>query len=169
MSEADRVISVRLAFYLARGAVYKMAATTPYYKSDQEIELLVRGFESCAIEPAAFDHRAHLTVAFSYLYLFKLNVAEARERMRAGLFRFLDHNNVERQKYNETITLFWIKRVRSFLDEMDAERLVADIANEMIDACGDAQMIYEYYSKERLSSDEARSMWVEPDVKALDF
>lgn len=146
-----------------------MAATTDYYKSDEEIEVVVRGFESCAIEPSAFDHRAHLTVAFSYLHLSKLNVTEAGDRMRAGLYHFLDHNHVERRKYNKTITLFWIKRVRSFLDEIGAERLVADMANEMIDACGDAKLIYEYYSKERLSSDEARAAWVEPDVKPLDF
>jgi hypothetical protein len=146
-----------------------MAATTDYYRSDEEIETVVRGFESCTIEPAAFDHRAHLTVAFAYLHLSRLNVAEATKRMRAGLYRFLDHNNVERQKYNETITLFWIKRVRGFLAEIAAERPVAEIANKMIEACGDAKLIYEYYSKERLSSDEARTMWVEPDVKAIDF
>ena len=163
------MISVRLAFYLARGVLHKMAATTGYYKSDEEIEMVVHGFESCATPPAAFDHRAHLTVAFSYLHLSRLNVTAARERMRASLYRFLDHNNVGRQKYHETITLFWIKRARSFLAEMDAERPVAEIANEMIEACGGAQLIYEYYSRERLSSDEARMMWVEPDVKALDF
>jgi hypothetical protein len=146
-----------------------MTATTDYYRSNEEIETVVRDFESCTTKPADFNHRAHLTVAFAYLHLSRLNVAEATDRMRAGLYRFVDHNDIDRQKYNETITIFWIKRVHSFLAEADTERLASDIANEMIEACGGTKLVYEYYSKERLSTDEARTMWVEPDVKPLDF
>ncbi|HEX8890434.1 MAG TPA: hypothetical protein VF779_14870 [Pyrinomonadaceae bacterium] len=146
-----------------------MTATTDYYRSGEEIETVVRDFESCTTKPEDFNHRAHLTVAFAYLHLFRLNVAEATDRMRAGLYRFVDHNDIDRQKYNETITIFWIKRVHSFLAGADTERLASDIANEMIEACGGTKLVYEYYSKERLSTDEARTMWVEPDVKALDF
>jgi hypothetical protein len=146
-----------------------MSVTRDCYKSDDEIEEVVRGFESCATPPSAFDHRAHLTVAFSYLRLSKLTLAEAAERMRIGLHRYLDHNGVDRQKYNETITLFWIKLVRSFLDGVDAERNSAGIANGMLEALGNSQLIFEYYSKERLLSDEARVAWVEPDVVPIEF
>jgi hypothetical protein len=138
-----------------------------YYKSDDEIEALVHCFEDCSTLPSQFNHRAHLVVALSYLHLSRLTVPEAAERMRAGLYRFLDHYGEDRQVYNETITLFWIKLVQSFLDRTDASRPVADIANEMIEAYGNSQLIYSYYTKERLSSDEAKKEWIEPDLKGM--
>lgn len=139
------------------------------YTSRDEIEAIVHGFESCATPDSEFDHRAHLTVALSYLHLYELTIPEATKRMRTGLYRFLDHHGHDRQKYHETITLFWIKLVQSFLERTDASRRVADLANEMNDLYGNSQFIYNYYSKERLSSDEARRGWIEPDVKPLDF
>jgi len=139
------------------------------YTSRDEIEAVVHGFENCTTPDSEFDHRAHLTVALSYLHLYKLTIPEATERMRAGLYRFLDHHGHDRQKYHETITLFWIKLVQSFLERTDASSSVADLANEMNDLYGNSQFIYNYYSKERLSSDEARKGWIEPDVKPLDF
>ncbi|HKR01624.1 MAG TPA: hypothetical protein VJT09_13175 [Pyrinomonadaceae bacterium] len=146
-----------------------MTSSKDYYRSDDEIETVLAGFESCAIAPANFTHGAHLLVAFSYLQVSRLTVEGALERMRAGLYRYLEHQGVERQKYNETITLFWIKRVRGFLDKTDNARTLADLANEMTLACGGSQVIYDYYTREHLSSDQARNEWVEPDIKALDF
>ena len=146
-----------------------MSDSNDYYKGVDEIEALVRGFESCTTQPKDFNHRSHLTVAFAYLHLSQLSVAETLERMRAALYRFLDHNHVDRLKYNETITLFWIKLIRSFLDRTDITHSVSDIANEMIEAYGNSQLIFDYYSKQILSSEEARKMWTEPDVKPLNF
>ena len=94
---------------------------------------------------------------------------QAAERMRTALYRFLDHYEKDRQKYNETITVFWIRLVRAFLDRTDASRPVWEIANEMVESYGTSAIIYDYYSKERLSSEEARNGWVAPDVKPLDF
>ena len=145
-----------------------MTESENYYKSDDEIEALVRGFEDCSTLPSEFNHRAHLVVALSYLHLSRLTAEQATERMRAGLYRFLDHYGEDRQVYNETITIFWIKLVQSFLDQTNATRPVADIANEMIKAYGNSQLIYSYYTKERLSSAEAKKEWIEPDMKPLD-
>ena len=146
-----------------------MAGTRKLYVSEGELETVVRGFESCATPPAEFTHAAHLVVALCYLRGDGLAVPQAAERMRAGLYRYLDHNGAGRQKYHETITLFWLKRVRGFLDRSDATRPAAELANEMIELCGDAKLVGDYYSKERLFSEEARKAWVEPDLKPLDF
>jgi hypothetical protein len=140
-----------------------------YYKNDDEIAALVRGFEDCTLPDSEFNHPAHLTVALSYLHHSRLTVAETAERMRGGLYRFLDHYGEGRQKYNETITLFWVKLVHRFLGRTNAARPTKDIANEMIESFGDSQIIYDYYSKERLSSEGAREAWVEPDVKPLEY
>jgi hypothetical protein len=140
-----------------------------YYQSEGEVKARVRGFEDCTLPDSEFDHPSHLTVALAYLHLSRLSVPEATTRMRAALYRFLDHYGEDRGKYNETITLFWVKLVRGFLDKTDTARPLADIANEMIESFGSSRLIYDYYSKERLSSEEARKEWVEPDVKPLDF
>jgi hypothetical protein len=139
------------------------------HKSEAEIIALVREFESGATAPAEFKHSAHLLVAFSYLHLSSLTVTEATERMRTSLYRYLEHHQVDRRKYNETITRFWIRLVRGFLDEADTTCAVPDLTGELLQTFNNSQLIYEYYSRERLSSEEAREDWIEPDLKPLDF
>ena len=146
-----------------------MAGLKNLYGSEDEIESVVRGFESCTTPPAEFTHASHLIVALCYLRNSRLTVAEAAERLRAALHRYLDHNGVDRRKYNETITLFWLRRVRAFLDTATPSRAAAELAAEMLDNCGGAKIVNDYYSQERLFSDEARTGWVEPDLKPLDF
>jgi hypothetical protein len=140
-----------------------------YYRSDREVEAIVEGFEDCTLPDSEFSHPAHLTVALFYLRNLRLTIPQATARMRDALLQFLDYYGEDRRKYNETITLFWVKLVSSFLDRTDTTRAAADLANEMIELYGSSRIIYDYYSRERLSSEEARQAWAEPDVKPLDF
>ncbi|MGA9997359.1 MAG: hypothetical protein WBP93_18215 [Pyrinomonadaceae bacterium] len=137
------------------------------YGDAGEVWEVVRKFESCEFADSEFTHGAHLTVALCYLS--SLTVEEATERMRVGLFRFLDHHGVDPKKYNETITLFWIRLVRGFLKRANPQRTLADLANELVLTHGDSKIMFRYYSKELLMSDEARKAWVEPDLKPFDF
>ena len=146
-----------------------MTDSSNFYRNEMEIEAVVRGFEDCTMPDAAFDHPSHLVVALFYLHRARLTVPEAATRMRASLYRFLDHHGHDRRKYNETITLFWIKLVRGFLNKTDTARTAANIASEMVASFGNSKIIYDYYSKEWLMSEEARRAWVEPDIKPLDF
>ncbi|HEX8652368.1 MAG TPA: hypothetical protein VF708_16255 [Pyrinomonadaceae bacterium] len=138
------------------------------YESLDELEAVVRGFESCDLRPSDFTHEAHLTVALWYLSEGR-TVPLAAERMRAGLFRYLDRHGPGRDKYNETITLFWIKLLRKFLDETEADRSIVETANEVSARFRDSKLIFDYYSRERLFSDKAKSAWVEPDLKPPGF
>lgn len=140
-----------------------------YYESEDEIEAVVRGFEDCTLPDSQFKHAEHLTVALSYLHSSRLTVPEATEKMREALYRFLDHYAGERQAYNETITLFWIKVVKSFLDGTDTARPVKDICNDLIESFGNSNLIYDYFSREHVLVGEAKKKWVEPDLKPLDF
>ena len=146
-----------------------MAGSRDYYRSDAEVEAIVLGFENCTLPDSEFNHAAHLTVALSYLHLAQLTVPEATERMRAAIHRFLKHHGHDSRIYNETITLFWVKLVNGFLERTDTARPVKEIANEMIESFGSSKIIYDYYSKERLSSETARDAWIEPDVRPLEF
>lgn len=135
------------------------------YNSDAELERLASRFESCELQGDELHHRAH--VALSVWYFLRLPEAEATERIHQGLRRFVGHHRIN--VYNETITLFWMKLARGFVAGADRGRTALELVNESLGELGDSRIIFDYYSRERLHSDEARGFWVEPDLKPLDF
>ena len=83
--------------------------------SEQEIERVVRGFETCQIAADDFKHKDHLVVAAWYVH--SLGREAALVRMREGLLRFLAYHQVDPKKYREEITRFWIERIAERLDD----------------------------------------------------
>lgn len=100
------------------------------YDSEEKIERLVRDFESCAIKAADFHHREHLIVTVWYLQT--LSRAEVVEKMRSGLLRFLDHHGVDRKKYSEEVTVFWVDALASHLEGMGSETLLVEKVNQIL-------------------------------------
>ena len=150
-----------------------------HYHDIDEIEAVVRGFEDCSTGKDDFTHAGHLTVAAWYLHKYAFEQAAAR--MRAGLFRFLGHHGVGPEKYNETITLFWLKVVNAFAlaqsgsrggatkeQELSPAQFVS-LTNELIQAFGNARLIFDYYSESLIRSPEAKTAWLEPDLKQFDL
>ena len=84
--------------------------------SEQEIETVVRGFETCQTSADDFKHKDHLVVAVWYVH--NLGREAALERMRDGLLRFLAHHQVDPKKYSEEVTRFWIERIAERLDDV---------------------------------------------------
>jgi len=140
---------------------------SPRYTAIDQIESLVRAFEQCTLPPAQFNHQAHITVALWYLA--HSSPAEATERMRAGLHRFVTHHGISPEKYNETITVFWIKLLRHFLDVKGTDRSLLDLMNEAIVSLGSMRFVFSHYSKQLVFSAAARQGWVEPDLLPLAF
>ena len=135
------------------------------YNSDAEIETLAGRFETCELQPDELPHYAHL--AMSVWYFMRLPEREAIRRINEGLLRFIRHYDLK--MHNETITLFWIKLLRRFVEDSSAGARVKDVANEAIKLFSNSRIIFDYYTKELLMSEEARVKWVEPDLKPLDF
>lgn len=102
------------------------------YESEQEIEQVVRGFETCATPKTEFHHREHLTVAVWYLQT--LSPRDAVAKMRAALLRFLDHHEVDRAKYSEDITVFWVDTVARHLEGISAGASLADKCNSVVES-----------------------------------
>jgi hypothetical protein len=102
------------------------------YESEAEIKQVVRGFETCVTPAADFHHREHLTVAVWYLQT--LSRREAVDRMRSALFRFLDHHGVDRKKYSEEVTVFWVDAVASRLEETGSDAPLVEKVNQVIGA-----------------------------------
>ena len=137
------------------------------YRDDKEVLEVLRLFESCEFPPDDFKHRPHLTVALCYLL--RSSDAEALERMRLGLARYIKAHGITPTLYHETITLFWLRRVRAFIERAGARRTLKELANRLSDECSDSRLVFSYYSKELIDSDAARQGWVEPDLRPIDF
>jgi hypothetical protein len=136
------------------------------FEADEDVLEVVRKFESCEYAPDAFGHKLHLTVAL--VYLLDSTYAEALERMRHSLRRFVGHHKLS-GVYHETLTGFWVRRVLAFVEQSDKSRGLTTLANELNDACADSRLVFDYYTKERIDSDKARAYWLDSDLKPLDF
>jgi hypothetical protein len=110
-----------------------------HYQTEQEIEAVVQGFESCTTAKGDFKHREHLTVAVWYLR--NSTAEQAFERMRSGLFRFLDHHGVRRAKYKEALTLSWLKLIQSVIEHMNPDLSLAEVTNIVLERLGDPRVI----------------------------
>lgn len=127
--------------------------------TDCEILTLVERLEQCSLSPHDFHHRDHLTVAV--VYLFSTGLERALDKMRASLVRFVAYHGGNR--YHETATRFWMLQAEKHLDrtlclQHAVERVTAALA--------DKNLIYQYYSRERLDSVEAKEHWITPNLQA---
>ncbi len=138
---------------------------TDYYQSDDQIRSLVSEFEACSFHPSEFKHQQHLAVALWYVT--NLPYDDARERMKRGIRRLAA--SYGKTGYHETITEFWLRMVRGFLPEGERTGSIAALANRLIEKYAAKNLILDYYSAELLDSPEAKSDWVEPDLKPLQF
>lgn len=134
------------------------------YENETEIYDLVRSFEDATISRDDWKHAEHLVVALYYLDSSDIDTATAR--MRAGIFNLLEKgfgvDLTKEMPYHETITVFWMRTVAEFNASKNGASLV-EKANEMV-GLYDKDYPLEYYSRERLFSDEARARFVEGDL-----
>lgn len=135
------------------------------YKTESEIKGLVRSFESARIAREDWKHADHLVVALYYLS--HHDVETATEKMRSGIFNLLTNcfkvDLSKEMPYHETLTVFWMRTVANFDSSKNGASLV-EKTGELI-AKFDKDYPLRFYSRERLFSDEARSGFVEPDLK----
>ena len=134
------------------------------YKSEKEILDLVDKFESATISREAWRHAEHLTVALYYLSHHDFDTATAK--MRDGIFNLLTNGfSVDLTKempYHETLTVFWMRTLASYLENANGSPLTAK-ANEVVEKY-DKDYPLKFYSREFLFSDAARAEFKEGDL-----
>jgi hypothetical protein len=123
-----------------------------------------RAFERGEIAPAAFDHRAHVRVAWVYVREGP-TLGAATARMREAIRRFAAAANAS-QKYHETITVLWMRLLAGAAGRLATPCELAELI-EQHPELADKDLPLKYYSRERLFSDEARAAWVAPDLESL--
>ena len=125
--------------------------------TDAEILTLVDRLERCLLSGDEFRHQDHLAVAVVYLYATDLE--SAVDKMRASLVRFSTHHGASK-KYHETMTRFWVEQVEKRLDR---NLCLSESVRRVQAELSDKNMIYRYYSADRLNSTEAKERWIKPD------
>lgn len=127
---------------------------------------LWEAFGSRTLPEKDWTHRTHLRVAWLHSNRYPLD--EAHVLMRVGIIRLnATHGLVETaaRGYHETITRVWLVIVRAMMKDVPSDSSAA-----FVDACADRlarDALLRHYSRERLTSLEARAKFVEPDLSPL--
>ncbi len=141
---------------------------TATYRTTGEILAVVRGFEARTLARAEWTHASHLTVALWYVLQF--DWPEAVARVRTGIKLYNESHGIPTTPtggYHETLTLFWMRFVRSFLEgELNEGRSLVALANDLIRGSS-VGLPLTFYTRGLLFSAEARARWVEPDLQSL--
>jgi hypothetical protein len=133
-------------------------------ETDRDVELVARRFEACETGKDDFRHQDHVAVAVWYLQT--MGIAAATDRMRTSLFRFLDHYQIDRRKYHETLTVFWMEMVSKCLASFSDGTSLREKCSRVQEILSDKDLVLEFYSPEVLWSDAARNSFIAPDKKS---
>ncbi|HLJ29327.1 MAG TPA: hypothetical protein VKY85_21650 [Candidatus Angelobacter sp.] len=80
--------------------------------------------------------------------------------MRSVLCRFVAYHGGNR--YHDTATRFWMIQVEKHIDRSLCLQASVKLVAE---ALANKDLIYEYYSRERLDSPEAKQGWIPSDLR----
>jgi hypothetical protein len=140
-----------------------------FFASDSEIEHLGEGLLACSLARSEWTHEAHLA-ATAYFLLRRPEVNLDREL--AGLIRRFNESvggvNSDTEGYHETITRVFLRGVRLFLEEADAQAPLHELVNELLRSpMGSRDWPLRFYSRDLLFSVDARCNFIDPDLQAL--
>lgn len=139
------------------------------FSSDEAVKRIGEGLLACSLERADWTHEAHLA-ATTYLLLRHPEIDLDREL--PGLIRRFNERvggvNDDIQGYHETITRVFLHGVRLFLMEADTSESLHELVNQLLlSPMGRRDWPLRFYSRQLLSSVEARKSFLEPDIAAL--
>ncbi len=132
--------------------------------TDAGVADLVAKFEAGTLPQNQWTHRAHLAVAATYLREFAFPDALARVRERIQLF---NNRCGPREGYHETITTAFMRAVAAYLETHPVGG-VADALPDLVTAY-DMAWLKRFYSADALASDAAKTGWIEPDLRELEY
>ena len=124
-------------------------------------------FHDRSLPAAAWTHLAHLRVAWLHLARWPL-LDEAHLRLRVGIIRLNHAHHLEEtatRGYHETLTRVWLTLVRHArnLDPSTSSAAFLDHHADLLDR----QAPLRHYTRDRLFSLEARTIYVAPDLAPL--
>jgi adenylate kinase family enzyme len=128
-------------------------------------------FERCAIPAKEWTHAAHLVVGLWHVHRFGAD--DALLRLRSGIRRLNESHggvNSETNGYHETITAVYVQLLAQFLESSRTALSLDMRAIELLAGpLAGRDMLFTFYTRERLMSTTARRGWVEPDVAPVNL
>lgn len=149
-----------------------MNAAPPQSLAPTEAEIIRIG-EGLLDRTLPFAHWTHAAHCIACLYLMiRRPDIDVKKSLPGLIWRYNESTgtaNTDHDGYHETITRFYLLAIGAYLARMPADRSLADIvAAFLASAFAQRDLPLRYWSKDRLMSVEARRVWVEPDLRALD-
>src|SRR5262245_51835774 len=126
-------------------------------------------FQACTLRKDEWTHHAHLVVGLWHVD--RYGADDALTRLRAGIRRLNESfggANTAASGYHETITAAYVRLLSQFLDRRENGEVIGDLATRLLGGPLAARdVLFAFYSRERLMSVAARAAWVEPDLAPL--
>jgi len=140
------------------------------FLSDDEIQSIGRGLVDLTLPKTSWTHAAHFAAT---LWLMKCCPEVEASRDLPGIIRAYNEANgvanTDKGGYHETITQASIRGARAFLAEEATQPLFVTCNTLLKSPLGRSDWLFEYWSRPRLFSIEARQRWLEPDIRRLPF
>jgi hypothetical protein len=131
--------------------------------STDDLDFL-REFEACRTAPDAFNHAAHVKLA--YLYLCANPPEIAAQAMKASLQTCIAHCGIDASKFHETITKAWVLAVHHFMTKASTDCPSASAFMAAHPELLDSRIMLTH-SAETLFSPDARRAFAQPDIQAI--
>jgi hypothetical protein len=126
-------------------------------------DAFVDQIERCTYPNGAFKHADHVRLGWIYVRTYECALAE--QRMAQSVLRFASSCGAAR-KFHATVTIGWMKliaaavrmtpQIDAFDDFLDAHKWLLNKG-----------ALSAFYSNGLLCSDDAKSAWIEPDLRVL--
>ena len=129
---------------------------------------LAARFAVPSLRKAEWTHVAHLAVGAWHVD--RYGAADALVCLRDGIRRLnvsIGGANTPSSGYHETITAAYVTLLAAFLDTCPELPLADRIVRLLTSPLADRDMLFTFYSRERLLSIDARARWVDPDFAPL--
>jgi len=138
--------------------------------ADHTLDELAAAFTALTLPKPAWTHAAQLRVGAWHVH--HLGAERALETLRPGIRRLNESHggvNTASAGYHETITAAYVRVIAQFLAATDASTpLDTRVAELVVGPLGHRELLFRFWSRERLLSNEARAAWLEPDLAPLD-
>ncbi len=134
-----------------------------------DVDELAARFRARTIPHEEWTHTAHLIVGAWHVH--RYGPADALTRLRAGIRALNDVHgtpNSPTRGYHETITRAYVMLLARSLDEAPPETSLGDrVTRILAGPLAATDVLFAYYSRNRLLSSTARAEWVAPDILEL--
>jgi hypothetical protein len=136
-----------------------------------DIDDFAARFLSCTLRKEEWTHHAHLAVGLWHVD--RYGAADALTRLRTGIRRLNESfggANTATSGYDETITAAYVTLLSQYLERRQHEEALGDLVTRLLqEPLAAKDVLLPFYSRERLTSTEARAAWVEPDRAPLEL